>query len=278
VRIVRESADAEASRALDYAAREIARNGWVEETPAGERDDFQLAVDAAGEFEVRDTDGVPVPNLRPSILAGASGAAGRVVRRLAQLAQWRAVRDIENADRNCRITGTVHIERFTDGATPAWVRATRVQARPGEEILLRAVNESSDELNVVALLLQPTWAIEQIYPTTRGSFSVALPVGDPQAFAVRVALPRGETCGEAVLKVFATTGAPNFRVLQRPALDRPRESGAWRDTGTDDPLQTLLDTMGADQPGDRELTPSPYSGLGWTVVTVPIEIAPEADA
>jgi hypothetical protein len=278
VRIVRDGADAAGLQALDYAAREIARNGWVEETPVGERDDWQLAVNAAGEFEVRDPGGVPVPNLRPALMASAPGSPGRVVRRLAHLARWRAVRDVENADRNCLITGKVRVERFVPGAEPAFVPASRVRARPGEEIVLRAINASSDELNVAALLLQPTWAIEQVHPLTRGSYFDTLAVGDPRAFAVRVALPHGETRGEAVLKVFATTGAPNFRVLQLPALDRPPNPERQPGGGPEDPLQALLDAMAADQPAVRALTPSPYAGLGWTVVTVPIEIAPEADA
>jgi hypothetical protein len=279
VRILRDGADAAALQALEFAAREIDANGWVEETPAGMSDDWQLAVTAAGEFEVRDADGNPVPNLRPALVAAASGAPGRVVRRLAHLARWHNLRDIENTERMCQINGRVHVERLiTRDGKPRWDRVSRVRAAPGDEILLRAVNDSSDQLNVTALLLQPTWAAEQVYPLSRGSFSAALTVGDPAGFTVRVPLPQGETRATAVLKVFAAIGAPNFRVLQLPVIDRPVRPDVMRDGGVlSHPIQAVFDAFAAVRPEKRELVPSPYSGFGWTVVTVPIDVAPPGE-
>lgn len=185
--------------------------------------DFRVAVNARGEYEIQDGGGHPIPHLRPPLPVQERGAALEVVRRLIHLARFWNVRQIENlsAVSPDSLVGRVVLE-IMDGPSGAG------ELKPGEKISVRIVNQSSHNLNLTLLDLQPDWGISQVFPSRNDTDFWLLEAWQKKVFPIEASLPRGYDSGQDVLKLFATRGAGSFRWLELPALDRPGPEPAIR--------------------------------------------------
>jgi len=252
--------------------------------------EFQVVVNADEEYEIWDAAGKAISNLRPAIKIDEGDAAKRVVQRLIHLTKYRNVQQLDNNDVMSPLNRKLQIELagvqkdydpvdkpapqpFADpGNTPV--------LKPGEWTFLRIKNLlpkvddrnnlSRHVLNVTALDLQPDWGISQIFPTGAAAFEPL----DPQQevmIPLQAGLPEGYKTGTDVIKVFATAGATDFRVLELPALDHPPVKTGKRKASTN-PLDNLLSAITADQPSKRNLKPETNPSREWVTAQVEVRV------
>jgi hypothetical protein len=270
--------------ALQAVQQALPGNGWVELAAAGGGVDYNVAVNAQGEYEIWDRTGQVIKNLRPALKAGAPNAAVDVVRRLVHLAKYNAVKQLANHDANSPLARKLVVEwagkraaydpadpfepeaQFTEpGGTPTLAA--------GEWVALRFKNMSPQKLNVTVLDLEPQWSVRQAFPAGAGDYFVELEPDQELLLPFQAGLPAGYEEGKDIIKVFATTQTTNFRWLELPALDQPQtRSAGLRSKGTANPLEDLLSAFTAEQPPKRSLTPAASPSHGWTVAQVEVTI------
>lgn len=217
--------------------------GFVKVAGAGERVDFQIAVNATGEYELWDPAGKVIPNVRPALRAQDANALKQLVGRLIHLAKYRNVQELDVANPSARQMVRVELLGASDtaGATPIF--------HPGDRAKFKITNLQTPNpmdpndpkcvINVCVLDLQSDWGITQIYPAGAGAFEIVDP-GKHIELEFEAYLPDGYTESTDVLKVFATQTTTNFRWLELPVLDQPdTRSSATRSVITD-PLEQML--------------------------------------
>ncbi len=274
-------------------------SGWVElslEKPA----DFLVTLTKTGDaYEICDRDGVPIKNLRPPIKLSEQNAAASVVKRLVHLAKYRAVRELDNFDDESKLKGKIVAELI--GWQDNYTKGDKIDPKPfpttggqvstlkvGQTTWLRIRNElpavpgqpELNVLNVTVLDLEPSWKITQVMPRRESIDSEPLGPGKelmaPHGLQLTANLPSGYTEGSDTLKVLATVGPANFRVLELPALDQPGTRGGARarsvTRGGETALSRLLQTVAGDQPGTRSLDPSSSPSDEWTMVQIEVKV------
>ena len=148
----------------------------------------------------------------------------------------------------------------------------------GETAFLKITNNHSEVLNIAVLDLSPNWSIQQVFPGGQGLYFEPLDPGRSlDLIPLTADLPPGYGKGTDVIKVFASTCAPNFKVLELPPLDLAeqgrRNHGASRSLNASaDPLDTLLAAVAAEQPTLRSLTAQSSPSSEWTVVQIEVAI------
>ncbi|MCI0698177.1 caspase family protein [candidate division KSB1 bacterium] len=256
--------------------------------------EFQVVVDADGEYEIWDAAGKAISNLRPTIKVDERDAAKRVVQRLIHLTKFRNVQQLDNNDVMSPLSRKLQIELagLQKDYDPVDKPAPQPFADPGNTPVLKPSewtflrvknllpkvndrnNPSRNVLNVTVLDLQPDWGISQIFPTGAAAFEPL----DPQQeliIPLQAGLPEGYETGTDVIKVFATVGATDFRVLELSALDQPPVKKGKRKASTN-PLDNLLSAITADQPSKRNLKPGANPSREW--VTAQVEVRVENNA
>lgn len=271
-------ARADIRRGFEEALRRIG-GGAISMADDGEVAECQVFVSCEGEYSIRDAAGVEIPNLRPALKSEQQGATSRLVDRLVHLARYRDVRELDNYDATSPLAGKLSMEavgRQTDfvlGEQPmpqTFYEAGDVpELKVGEWLFIRIRNCSKQALNVAVLNLQPDWGITQIYPAGAALFE-PLDAGQEILLPLCASLPASYVKGADVIKVFATTGAPNFRWLELPALDEiPEQLRSVRRTPTD-PLERLL--LAASTGTSRNLKPAAYASSGWVTRQLEVHI------
>ena len=91
-----------------------------------------------------------------------------------------------------------------------------------------------------------------------------------QLISLTASLPNGYTEGSDTLKVFATVGNANFRVLELPPLDNPSEGRAAK-TRSRGGLDWFLSQAAEDQPKTRRSVVASASEE-WTILPVMVDI------
>jgi hypothetical protein len=278
-----------ALKAVDQALA-AGGSGWVEKSLESSAE-FVVTVDEKGqEYMICDRGGGPIKNLRPALKVGDSAAPAKVVQRLVHLAKYRAVQDLENFDVNAPLRGQLVAELvgvqddYEPGEKPDPQPFEQTDGRvrtvrPGQTVFLRIRNNASMALNIAVLDLQPDWGISQVFPRLQNVNSEPL---DSKAelplIALTAGLPNGYTEGSDLLKVFATVGGANFRVLELPALDKPSDNRAAKSRSTrGSALDRFLTQAAEDQPKTRDLTVAASASEEWMMVPVTVHIvAPPA--
>lgn len=270
--------------ALKQVERAIAKSGagWVLLAENGEPADYQVVVNAAGEYEIWDPAGQAFANMRPALKVDDNGAAARVVQRLIHLTKYHNVQQLDNFDQLSPLAGKLVIELvgvqsdydpvdppkpqlFDDpGNTPTLT--------VGEWTFLRMKNTSSQVLNVTVLDLQPDWGITQVYPSGEDTYFWPFDPGQEQLLPLHANLPSGYIEGTDVIKVLATVGATNFRWLELPALDEPPKRSASTRGGPTNPLEELLAALAAEEPRTRNLNPAAYPSREWVTTQVEVRV------
>ena len=285
-------------KALEQALQ-TGGGGWVElslEKPA----DFLVTLTRTGDaYEICDRDGEPIKNLRPSIKISDEDASDSVVKRLVHLAKYRAVQELDNFDDESKLKGKIVAELI--GWQGNYTKGDKIEPRPfpttggqvptlkvGQTTWLRIRNEMPavpgrpevNVLNVTVLDLGPSWKITQVMPRRESVDSEPLGPGQelmaPHGLQLTANLLPGYTEGTDTLKVLATIGPANFRVLELPALDRPDTRGDARSRnatrGGETALSQLLQTVAGAEPGTRSLDPSSSPGDEWTMIQIEVKI------
>jgi hypothetical protein len=192
--------------------------------------DFQVTVNAQGDYELLDAKGLPIPNLRPALTVDGVGSAQELVRRLIHLTKYRNVLRIENADDQSPLRKALGLEvlgtqvDFVPGDRPETQPVSGpppIELRLGEWLFLEVSNRSSRVLNFTVLDLQPDWGISRIFPGRNDAEFWPLDPGETKMVRIQGSLPKEYDEGVDVIKIFATMGAPSFRWLLLPSLDQP---------------------------------------------------------
>jgi len=272
-------------------AVEEAGSGFLRRANEGEPAEFQVAVNEQGEYEIWDSTGAVVPNLRPPIPVDEANAPSRVVQRLVHLSKYCSVRELDNRDSMSPLAGALTVELL--GVQKDYDRVDGPEPQPfteegtlqvGEWTFLRVlnnlqpnpndINDPSCILNVTVLDLQPDWGITQVYPARAGLFEPLDP-GREIVLPLQGSLPEDYQEGTDVVKVLATLDTPNFRWLELPSLDKPiQPKSALRGVGPPGPLDQLLAAVIEDGPpeGTRNVSVYTSPSEGWVSAQVEVRI------
>ena len=272
-------ASKEALKKVESALRESA-SGFIKLAEKDEPADLQVAVSGM-EYEIWDSSGKLIRNLRPALRIDDDRSPLRMVRRLIHLAKYRNVQELDNHDTMSPLARKLVVELlgkqkdfdpvdapkpqpFTDpGNTPS--------IYIGEWTFLRVKNNSDKTLNVTILDLQPDWGISQIYPSGSGFFEPLDP-GQEIMMPLMVDLPQGYVEGTDLIKVLATLGSTNFRWLELPLLDVPPQQTRATSAMPSNPLEELMAQMTEEGPKTRNLGPAAFPSWEWTATQVEIRI------
>ncbi len=244
--------------ALSAVKEALAGNGWLELADAHQKEDYLVAVNQKGEYEI--CTGTPIENLTPALKIDDSDAPQQVVKRLVHLVKYQAIQQLSNQFSD--LTNKLEVELLTQPnwrpgmpkKPQAFPDRTNLVVKAGESTFLRIKNISPQVLNIAVLDLQPTWEVsriqlqrpEQIFYPFNPNQEIFIPLNFtlPETY-----LKAGET-----LKVFATIKENDFRWLELPSLDEEIDKKAEKLIRGDDPLGKLLAAVGADDNPPSNLT------------------------
>jgi Caspase domain len=237
--------------ALSAVKEALAGNGWLKLADAQQKEDYLVAVNQKGEYEI--CVGTPIQNLTPALKIDDSDAPQKVVKRLVHLVKYQAIQQLSNQFSD--LTNKLEVELLTQPnwrpgmpkKPQAFPDPTNLVVKSGEYAFLRIKNTSSQVLNVGVLDLEPNWAVSRIRLQT--SEEIFHPFNPNQEILIPLQIKLPDTGksskGAETLKVFATVKPNDFRWLELPSLDEEiaPKAGLQRDP---DPLGQLLAAVGAD--------------------------------
>ncbi|MEW6497692.1 MAG: caspase family protein [Cyanobacteriota bacterium] len=244
--------------------------------------DYQVAVNALGEYEIWDSGGQPIPNMCPALRIDEDGAAVRVAQRLVHLTKYHNIQLLDNVDDLSPLAGKLLVELVR--AQPDYEPGDRPKPQPlhdpgntptlkvGEWIFVRVRNNSSQILNITVLGLQPDWSIIQLYPSSQDTYYMSFDPGQEYLLPLQANLPFGYTGGTDVIKVLATVGFTNFRWLELPSLDQPPTQNANFQRRPTNPLEDLLAAMVAEKLDTRHFNSIAFPNWEWATAQVEVRI------
>lgn len=254
--------------------------GFLTISQAGEAADFQVSVNDAGEYEIWDSAGNLLSNLRPNLGIQEPDASAKLAKRLVHLSRYRNVQELDNHDTLSPLARRLVVELigkqedfdpldmpdpqpFNDlGNTP--------KLKKGEWTFLKIANKTQKVLNITVLDLQPDRGISQIYPSGSGFFEPLDP-GQEILLPLQANLPEDYTEGTDIIKIFGTVGTTNFRWLELPALDQPDKNLATRG-GPANALEELLALVASKKPETRNLNPAAFPSWEWVTASVEVHV------
>lgn len=280
--------------ALQAVEQKIKANegNFVNLASQGQPADYQVAVNAAREYEIWDPTGEPIPNLRPTLRIDNSASADQVVLRLRHLTKYHNVLELENRDPMSSLARKLVVEltgvqdNYEPGDPPEPKPLVDAGNTPTLRVrqwtFLRICNTlpkvagdiTKNVLNIAVLNLQPDWGITQVYPAGSGYFEPLDP-GQQIEIPLEARLPNDCTEGIDVLKVFATVGTTNFRSLELPGLDKPllpRSITRGGEFNPTDLLGQFLVAVTDSLPSLRDLTPAASASKQWTTSQLEVRI------
>ncbi|MEZ2279286.1 MAG: caspase family protein [Microcoleus sp.] len=237
---------------LKAVEKALAENGWLKLADAQQKEDYQVAVNQHGEYEI--CVGTPIENLLPALKIEDSDAPKKVVQRLVHLAKYQAIQELSNQFSD--LTNQLEVELLTQ---PNWRPGMTKKPQPfadtsylvvksGENAFLRIKNTSSQVLNVAVLDLEPNWAVSRIQLESQER--IFYPFNPNQEILLPLNFKLPDTAryskGGETLKIFATIRQNDFRWLELPSLDQEIAKKAATFTRADNPLGKLLAAVGAD--------------------------------
>jgi Sec-independent protein translocase protein TatA len=237
--------------ALKAVEQALAGNGWLKLADAQQKEDYQVAVNRQGEYEI--CVGTPIENLLPALKIEDSEAPQKVVQRLVHLVKYQAINELSNQFSD--LTSKLEVELLTQ---PNWrpgmpkkpqpfADPTNLLVNSGENTFLRIKNISPHDLNVAVLNLQATWEVSRFH--IRSPESIFYPFAPNEEILVPLSfkLPDIERYRKAreTLKIFAGIRGNDFRWLELPSLDEEIAPKAELHRA-DNPLGKLLAAVGAD--------------------------------
>jgi len=244
--------------ALSAVEEALAGNGWLKLADAQQKEDYLVAVNQKGEYEI--CIGTPIENLTPALNIDDSDAPQKVVKRLIHLVKYQAIQQLSNQFSD--LTNKLEVELLTQ---PNWglgmpkkpqpfSELTNLVVKSGEYAFLRIKNTSSQVLNIAVLDLEPNWAVSRIQ--LQRPEAVLYPFNPNQEILLplNLTLPERYLNGGETIKVFATIRQNDFRWLELPSLDEEIGKKAEKLDRGDNPLGQLLAAVGAEVDRPPELT------------------------
>jgi hypothetical protein len=277
------SRDARLAAALESVGRHLrqSESGFVRPAEDDEPPDYVVSVTTGGEFVICDAGANELPNIRPALRVDDGEAPARVVARLAHLAKYRNVRELDSGDAGSPLARKVSVEllKLQAGYAPGHAPEPRAFDEPGhtyrlsdgEWAMLRVRNNSSKVLNVTILDLQPDWGVSQVYPSRAASFE-SVDHGGEINLPLRANLPPGYEQGSDILKVFFTVETTSFRWLELPALDEPPAPIDNLRGVPGGSLESLLAACSSEQHAVRKMEPATYTDAEWVAQQVEVQI------
>jgi hypothetical protein len=258
---------------------------WVRLATKDEATDFQVAVNAQGEYEIWDPNGSVLPNLRPALKITDNGAAAKVLQRLVHLTKYRNIRMIDNTDPGSTLARSLVIELGTrvppkegEEGFGTFGEVLGLRSRPlsvGEIIFLRITNKWAKPVNLTVLDLQPDWGISQVYPPPGGEDErdyELLEPGEKNALLIPVqtSLPEGYQNGTDIIKAIAAEDGMSFRWLELPALDQPVTRAITK--GPSNPLEALMAAFGSEELTRAVIPLTTAKAKSWGTTEVEIKV------
>lgn len=245
----------DALKAVEIA---LAGNGWLKLADAQQKEDYLVAVNHKGEYEI--CTGTPIANLTPALKIDDSDAPQKVVKRLVHLVKYQAIQQLSNQFSD--LTSQLEVELLTQ---PNWRPGmpkkpqpfpdpTNLVVKSGEYAFLRIKNTSSQFLNVAVLDLEPNWAVSRIKLQTPEAIFYPFDLNKEILLPLNLTLPEKYLKGGETLKVFATIRQNDFRWLELPSLDEQIDKKAEQLDRGDNPLGQLLAAVGGDDNPPSNLT------------------------
>jgi hypothetical protein len=270
--------------ALSAVEEALTGNGWLKLADAQQKEDYQVAVNQKGEYEI--CTGTPIENLTPALKIDDSDAPQQVVKRLVHLVKYQAIQQLSNQFSD--LTSKLEVELLTQ---PNWRPGmskkpqpfpdpTNLVVKSGEYAFLRIKNTSSQVLNVAVLDLESNWAVSRLQ--LQIPEAIFYPFNPNQEMLIPLALKLPDTVkyskGAETLKVFATVRPNDFRWLELPSLDEEIDKKAEKLSRGDNPLGQLLAAIGADVDTQPEIPSSKATAIfdpsqEWTTKEIKITIA-----
>lgn len=254
--------------------------GFLTISQAGEAADFQISVNDAGEYEIWDSAGNLLSNLRPNLGIQEPDASAKLAKRLVNLSRYRNVQELDNHDTLSPLARRLVVELIGKQANfdpldmpdpqPFNDSGNTPKLKKGEWTFLKIANKTQKVLNITVLDLQPDRGISQIYPSGSGFFEPLDP-GQEILLPLQANLPEDYTEGIDIIKVFGTVGTTNFRWLELPALDQPEKNPATRG-GPANALEELLALVASKQPETRNLNPAAFPSWEWVTASVEVHV------
>ena len=244
--------------ALNAVKEALAGNGWLKLADAQQKEDYQVAVNQKGEYEI--CVGTPIENLTPALKIDDSDAPQQVVKRLVHLVKYQAIQQLSNQFSD--LTSKLEVELLTQ---PNWrpgmakkpqpfPEPTNLVVKSGEYAFLRIKNTSSQDLNVAVLDLDSNWEVSRIKLQIPEAIFYPFNPYQEMLIPLNLTLPEKYLKGGETLKVFATIRQNDFRWLELPSLDEQIEKKAEKLSRDDNPLGQLLAAVGADIDRPPDLT------------------------
>jgi Caspase domain len=238
--------------ALKAVEAALAGNGWLKLADAQQKEDYLVAVNQKGEYEI--CIGTPIENLTPALKIDDSDAPQKVVKRLVHLVKYQAIQQLSNQFSD--LTNKLEVELLTQ---PNWQPGmpkkpqpfpdpTNLVVKSGEYAFLRIKNTSSQVLNVAVLDLESNWAVSRIQlQIPEGIF---YPFDPNQEMLIPLAMKLPDTGksskGAETLKVFATVKPNDFRWLELPSLEQEIDQKSATLIRGENPLGQFMAAVGAD--------------------------------
>jgi hypothetical protein len=152
--------------ALKAVEQALVGNGWLKLADAQQKEDYQVAINRQGEYEI--CIGTPIENLTPALKIEDLEAPRKVIQRLVHLAKYQAIQELSNQFSD--LTNQLEVELLT---LPNWrpgmpkrpqsfADPTNLVVKSGEYTFLRIKNTSPQVLNVAVLNLQANWAVSRL--------------------------------------------------------------------------------------------------------------------
>lgn len=236
--------------ALDAIRKAMEGNGWLKEVTANQRKEhFQVSINKEGEYEI--ARGLPIDNLLPVVKIDELNTAKEIVKRLVHLAKYEAVQGLKNPYSD--LANSIEVKLIPQNSSPteeADANSNNLTLMSGDIVTLHIKNISSQEINIVAIDLEPTWEVSQL-PLKPGSLQkyYRFAPGEEINRKLRLKLPDNDKYKKKleVIKVFAMFGQADFRWLELPSLDKPLPSAKSRGLLTPkNKLEELFAAFGAD--------------------------------
>lgn len=246
--------------ALKAIEKALAGNGWLKLADGGQKEDYQVAVNKKGEYEI--CVGTPIENLIPALNIDDPEAPQKVVQRLVHLVKYQAIKELSNQFSD--LTNKLEVELLTQ---PNWRPGmpkkpqsfpdpTNIVVKSGEYIFLRIKNLASQVLNISVLDMEPTWAIYRFQLESQERIFYPFNPNEEKLIPFSLKLPITQRYGKSreTLKVFATIQNNDFRWLELPPLDQEIAKKGEQLIRSNNPLGKLLSAIGADADAQPELT------------------------
>lgn len=242
--------------ALAKVRQALAGNGWVREAEADEEAHYQVAITREGDYEI--CIGLPLKNLRPPLRLNDPDAARKSVARLAHLAKYQAVQELDNVSSGLSRYFSVELLTQLDWQPGGLLDPVpfsdpqNISVASNSFVFLKLVNHYQSDLSIAVLDIMPTWAITQIPISGLPGALYSMAPKEEQIIPLKISLPNAldnqplYTTAKETLKVFAALGSADFSWLELPPLDNPVQTKGSR-TRSGSALSQMLEAIGAEQ-------------------------------